>query len=70
MTTMNSERKVINVDVGDMDVETAEQYVRRLMTEYWKRRDKEMEEAKANGIYIPPDPIDIFASFDFSMKLA
>lgn len=43
-----------------MNAENAETYIKRLMKEYWEKRSKEIEEAKANGTYVEPNPEDLF----------
>jgi len=54
------ERLVFKVDVGNMPVPKAEEYVRKLMQQYWSRKNFDNSQGRVTNVYDPQSMLDAF----------
>jgi hypothetical protein len=54
------ERLVFKVDVGNMPVPKAEEYVRKLMQQYWSRKNFDNSQGRSTNIYNPQSMLDAY----------
>jgi len=54
------ERLVFKVDVGNMPVPKAEEYVRKLMQQYWTRKNFDNSQGRVGNVYDPQSMLDAF----------
>ena len=54
------ERLVFKVDVGNMPVQKAEEYVRKLMQQYWSRKNYDNSQGRVTNIYDPQSMLDAY----------
>jgi hypothetical protein len=54
------ERLVFKVDVGNMPVPKAEEYVRKLMQQYWARKNFDGSQGRVTNIYDPQSMLDAY----------
>lgn len=54
------ERLVFKVDVGNMSVPKAEEYVRKLMQQYWSKRNFDTSQGRVTNVYDPQSMLDAY----------
>lgn len=54
------ERLVFKVDVGNMPVPKAEEYVRKLMQQYWSRKNFDNSQSRVTNVYDPQSMLDAY----------
>ena len=54
------ERLVFKVDVGNMPVPKAEEYVRKLMQQYWSKKNFDSAQGRVTNIYDPQSMLDAY----------
>lgn len=54
------ERLVFKVDVGNMPVPKAEEYVRKLMQQYWSRKNFDSSQNRTTNVYDPQSMLDAY----------
>lgn len=54
------ERLVFKIDVGNMPVPKAEEYVRKLMQQYWSRKNFDSSQNRVTNIYDPQSMLDAY----------
>jgi len=54
------ERLVFKVDVGNMPVPKAEEYVKKLMQQYWARKNFDNSKGNVGNVYAPQSMLDAF----------
>lgn len=54
------ERLVFKVDVGNMAVPKAEEYIRKLMQQYWTKKNFDSSQSRVTNIYDPQSMLDAY----------
>lgn len=54
------ERLVFKVDVGNMPVPKAEEYIRKLMQQYWSKKNFDSSQGRVTNIYDPQSMLDAY----------
>ena len=54
------ERLVFKVDVGNMPVPKAEEYMRKLMQQFWARKNFDSSQGKVGNVYAPQSMLDAY----------
>ncbi len=54
------ERLVFKVDVGNMPVPKAEEYVKKLMQQYWSRKNFDTSQGRVGNVYDPQSMLDAY----------
>jgi hypothetical protein len=54
------ERLVFKVDVGNMPVPKAEEYIKKLMQQYWSRKNFDSSQGRVGNVYDPQSMLDAY----------
>jgi hypothetical protein len=54
------ERLVFKVDVGNMPVPKAEEYIKKLMQQYWTRKNFDSSQGRTSNVYDPQSMLDAY----------
>lgn len=54
------ERLVFKVDVGNMPVPKAEEYIKKLMQQYWSRKNFDSSQSRVGNVYDPQSMLDAY----------